>query len=154
MRIELLSDHPYLIPTVAKWRWEEWGHRDADGSLATWTAALEAHCQRSQIPLTLIAFEGDQPVGLVSLVLHDMDTRKDLSPWLPGLYVRPLFRSLGIASSLIQTLGEKARDLGYEKLFLYTYSAPGLYEKLGWEAIKKEDYQGQQVVIMHTTLLD
>jgi len=37
---------------------------------------------------------------------------------------------------------------------LYTYSAPGLYEKLGWEAINKEDYQGRKVVIMQTALLD
>ena len=93
-------------------------------------------------------------MGLVSLVLYDMDTRKDLSPWLAGLYVRPPSRSLGIASALIQALGEKARDLGYEKLFLYTHSASGLYEKLGWEAINKEDYQGREVVIMRTALLD
>jgi len=51
--------------------------------------------------LTLIAFEGGQPVGLVSLVLHDMDTRKDLSPWLAGLHIRLPFRSLGIALALI-----------------------------------------------------
>jgi len=32
--------------------------------------------------MTFVAVEDDQPVGSAALVVHDMETRKELSPWL------------------------------------------------------------------------
>lgn len=82
MNVELLADHPDWIPVIAKWHWDEWGHLDRTGSLKKWTQGLARRAHRDRIPMTFVAVEDDQPVGSAALVVHDMETRKELSPWL------------------------------------------------------------------------
>jgi GNAT superfamily N-acetyltransferase len=154
MRIAPLSDHPELIPRLAKWRWQEWGHLTPDRMLDEWEERLAQLSQRDRIPLTLVVFEGDQPVGLASLVHHDMDTRNDLSPWLAGLLVLPKYRKHGYGSALVVAIETRARDLGIDTLYLYTHSAQAIYEQLGWQVIKQESYQGRNVLIMNKAIGD
>jgi GNAT superfamily N-acetyltransferase len=103
---------------------------------------LEAHLQRQKIPLTFVALELDRPVGAVSLTLEDMETRKDLSPWLTGVFVLPEFRARGIASNLVKAVEEKARNLEVRELYLYSIRAIGLYEKLGWQEFDRVIHKG------------
>lgn len=51
--------------------------------------AREAEARLSGIPCARVAFSGRVPVGTVSLVEHNMDTRLDLRPWLAALFVLP-----------------------------------------------------------------
>jgi len=148
MCIKNLANHPEFIPAVARWRWDEWGHLDPDRTLNDVVKVLETHIVPEKIPQTLIAILGDQPVGTASLTQHDMKTRMDLSPWLAGVFVPPEYRSRGIASSLVRAIENLAGDLGYEEIFLYTNSAEGLYKKLCWVKIGREEYKGREVVIM------
>jgi GNAT superfamily N-acetyltransferase len=151
-QIALLVDYPELIPRLAKWRWDEWGHLDPEGSLDEWTERLTKRVHRDCIPLTVIALEDEQPVGMASLVQYDMDTRKDLSPWLAGLLVVPAFRKRGHGSALVVAIEACARDRGLDTLYLYTNSAQELYIKLGWKEINREAYRGREVVIMQKAL--
>ena len=148
MRIESIADHPDLIAVIAQWHWDEWGHLDPNGSLESWTAGLALRTNRDSIPTTLVALSGDTLAGSVTLVEHDMDTRRDLSPWLAGLFVHPDFRRQGIGSALTIAANEKAESLGVPLLYLYTRSAWGLYERLGWTAVSTTDYEGRNVTIM------
>jgi N-acetylglutamate synthase-like GNAT family acetyltransferase len=77
-----------------------------------------------------------------------MRTRKDLSPWLASVFVKPEFRNNGIATVLVNHIEDEATMLGIEKLFLYTEQARGLYLKLGWNDIEQCEYQGVDVAIM------
>jgi N-acetylglutamate synthase-like GNAT family acetyltransferase len=38
--------------------------------------------------------------------------------------------------------------MGIERLYLYTHSAQGFYEKLGWHHVSNSYYEGQDVSIM------
>ena len=100
------------------------------------------------VPTTLVALTGDTLAGSVTLVEHDMDTHRDLSPWLAGLLVHPDYRRRGVGSALTIAATEKAWALGILMLYLYTRSAPGLYERLGWTAVTTEHYEGRNVTIM------
>ena len=103
IRIETAAEHLDLVPTIADWRWTEWGHADSDGSAGSWGKALPARTSRDRLPATWIAMAEGQPVGSVSRAEHDMPDRPDLaamSPWLAGLYVMPTHRRLGIATQL------------------------------------------------------
>lgn len=133
---------------IAQWHWGEWGHLDPDGSLESWTAGLELRTNRDSVPTTLVALTGDTLAGSVTLVEHDMDTRRDLSPWLAGLFVHPDYRSQGVGSALTIAARKKAGSLGIPTLYLYTRSALGLYERLGWTAVTTEHYEGRNVTIM------
>lgn len=151
-RLALLADYPDLIPGLARWRWEEWGHLTPDRTLEEWEQQLAQRSQVDRIPLTVVAFVKDQAVGLASLVEYDMDTRKDLSPWLAGVLVHPKYRRCGYGASLVTAIEEQAKTLGVENLYLYTNSAQGLYTKLGWGEIGREPYRGREVVIMSKVL--
>ena len=148
VRIELLADHPDWVPLIAQWHWDEWGHLDPEGSLEKWTDALAGRSNRDKIPMTLVAVENGKPIGSASLEEHDMETRKDLTPWLSGVYVKSACRQRGIASRLLQAALAKARHLGVETLYLYTRSASGLYQKFGWVGFENCQYQGREVTIM------
>jgi GNAT superfamily N-acetyltransferase len=147
VRIENIADHPALVETVARWQWGEWGHLDPDDSLAARIASLRDQMP-DRIPTTSIALEGGEPLGTASLVMHDMDTHRELSPWLASVYVTPTARGRGVASALVRRVVQQAATLGIARLYLYTPDAQGLYEKLGWQAIGTEHFEGHHVTIM------
>lgn len=152
LRIEPAADHPDLIPRLGRWHWQEWGHHDPGGSLESWTEALRARTCRDRVPATFIAFEDTRPVGSAALVEHDMDTRRDLGPWLAGVFVLPDCRGRGIASALCCHAAEAARGFGVTRLYLYTNGAERLYESLGWHPFGREPYEGRTVTLMHLDL--
>jgi len=147
-----IAAHPDLVPVIARWHYEEWGHLDPAGSLQTWTEGLAERTQPERIPTTFVALESSLPVGSAVLVEHDMDTRLDLSPWLAGVFVLPSHRRRGIASRLVIHAMSKAREFGVETLYLYTRSAAPLYSQLGWRSIGREHYEGRWVTLMSVVL--
>jgi GNAT superfamily N-acetyltransferase len=148
MRIELLADHPSLVPVVSDWHFDEWGTNDPGTTPADWASELAGRCERDRIPITFVALVGSEPVGSTSLVHWDMETRRDLTPWLASVYVVPAFRQRGVATALVTGALAKARELGVRRLHLWTRSAAGLYERLGWRPLVEEPYAGKTVLVM------
>jgi GNAT superfamily N-acetyltransferase len=148
MRIESIADHLDLVPTIARWHWDEWGHTDPTGSLAAWTAGLRQRTHRDRIPTTYVALAGDELLGSVTLVEHDMDTHRELSPWLAGLYVEPSRRGQGVGSALVRHTVQKAGEMGIARLYLYSGPARSFYERLGWRPVAETVYHGRPVTIL------
>ena len=82
-----------------------------------------------------------------------MDTRTELAPWLAGIYVERNQRRKGIGSKLVRTLEGIAKDLGAQRLYLYTPQSAGFYTRLGWDEYEITAYKGQGVTIMEKILL-
>jgi N-acetylglutamate synthase-like GNAT family acetyltransferase len=89
-----------------------------------------------------------EPVGLASLVVCDMGTRPDLSPWLAAVYVLPAFRRRGIATALVTHVLVQAWWFGVRQLYLWTDSAASLYSRVGWRPLAEEPYKGKTVLVM------
>ena len=77
-----------------------------------------------------------------------MTTHHDLTPWLAGVYVLPIYRGQGIGTALIHHSENQAAQMGIPRLYLYTPSVERFYERLGWSTIERELYVGQAVAIM------
>jgi len=148
LKIESIADHLDLVEVIAAWHWNEWGHCDPSGSLESWTEGLRRRTLRDRIPTTYVAFEGDRLVGSVTLVDNDMATRPDLCPWLAGLYVIPEARVRGVGSALVRHAVAKVAEMGIPRLYLYTSITRRFYEKLGWQPIAEDFYEGEHVTIM------
>jgi GNAT superfamily N-acetyltransferase len=147
--IESIADHPELIETIARWHWQEWGQHDPNGSLESWTEGLRGRSQRDRIPTTYVGLgERGRLLGSVTLVERDMSSHPELTPWLAGLYVDPRFRGWGIGAKLTRHASEAAAKMGVTRLYLYTRGARGLYEKLGWQPLFDEPYEGRDVTVM------
>jgi len=154
MRIEYLADNVALIPIIAHWHHEEWGYFNPGDSVEKRIANLQTHLGRKQIPTTFVSLSGGILLGSVSLIIHDMDTRIDLSPWLANVYVTPEHRSRGIGTALVQRVIEEAVELSVETLYLFTPDREGFYASLGWSVVERTEYRGQQVVIMALHIMD
>lgn len=152
MKIAYLADHPEYVPTIATWLHEAWGHLTPGSTLADAVRGMAAYLNHDELPLALIALEGATLLGTASLVLHDMDTRPDLSPWLAGVFVAAEHRRQGYGTGLVRAVEDVAEQLGVEILYLYTPDQENFYARQGWSVLDRTEYRQEQVVIMQKVL--
>lgn len=141
-----LADCPQHLPLIARWQWEVWDHKR--WTLQQTIEEYRAWCQRDALPWGVIALENDQPVGCMALLANDLSDRSDLSPWLACLYVVPEHRGGDIARRLGEALEERARRLGYKKLYMWTEHNPAAYRRLGWQEMFKTREYEMDVTVM------
>jgi GNAT superfamily N-acetyltransferase len=153
--VEYLADHPESMAILARWLFEEWGHRSPDGTIAGMTENLHQRLNRDRLPLALVAIRDGQPLGTVRLKLKEVKIRPQYEHWLSTLYVHEPYRGEGIGSLLVKAAAEAATQLGVDELYLYTRhgETEALYAKLGWVIVEKTDYRGRPAVIMKKTLI-
>jgi predicted N-acetyltransferase YhbS len=148
LRVELMSDHPELVPVVSAWHFGEWGHEDPGGTPDSWAASLRERALRDRIPAVFVAFEGSLPIGSSALVSADMKTHPELSPWLINVFVLPEYRGTGVGGAVVDHACGFASGLGTEAVYLYTQGSGALYRRLGWSVLASESYGGAPVTVM------
>lgn len=152
LRIDYLANHPAAITTLATWSHNEWGYFYPERTLQDVEQAVAKRTNTDRIPLALVAYDCEELVGTVCLKEHDMDTRKNLMPWLAGLYVEASRRGEGIGRRLVVAIEEKAKELGIVRLYLFTPESEEFYLKLGWDVLERVVYQGHPATIMFKEL--
>jgi N-acetylglutamate synthase-like GNAT family acetyltransferase len=152
MKIDYLGNHIDFVAELAELHFNEWNHLSPERTLEDRTNRLKEIAQATDIPLMWIAIENHQAIGSAALVYEDMKTRKDLSPWLASVFVKPQFRGKGIGSQLVIHIESEAKKRSIKKLFLFTEHARQLYLKLGWHDLEECEYHGANVVIMYKQL--
>jgi GNAT superfamily N-acetyltransferase len=152
MKIDYLAEHQDFIPPLSKWFLREWQDFYGDKTWETVAEAFYPRLNRSAIPLALVAFEDDYPLGTISLLAESISTYKHLSPWLGGLYGREERRNQGVGRHLIEAGVAEARNLGAEQLFIGIRKAEDYYIKLGWQTIDRTFYHDEDITIMRLDL--
>lgn len=152
MKIEYLADHEDVIPIISDWFYREWSYLYPERTKDDFRRFISERVNKDKVPLTLVAFEGEELVGTVCLKTHDMDTKTELSPWLAGLYVKESWRKKGVGSALVKAIEQKAIELGINLLFLYTPESENFYYNLGWRVKEKTNYHKVPVTIMEKRL--
>jgi GNAT superfamily N-acetyltransferase len=151
-QIVALRDRMDLVPVVAKWAHEEfWSY--AGRTLEQTQVLFTPVPRETWLPRTFVLLQGETPVGTASIVEHDLDIRPELAPWLAALVVDRAARGRGHSRTLIKFVEDLARDNGVETLWLFTWSAEGLYAKLGWRAVERPEHNGYEVVVMNKDLV-
>jgi GNAT superfamily N-acetyltransferase len=154
MQIDYLANHSHFIPTLARWTYEEWRHLRPGDSIERRIERLQNESSGSRIPTVFVAFEGTDLFGSSKLVVNDMDSHPELTPWLAGVFVAPEYRHRGIGAALVRRVIDEARALEVKPLYLYTPSAADFYAKLNWSVFQKTTYRDMNVTIMSHDLRD
>lgn len=149
--ITYLPTDPTTIRTIAEWHQVEWGHL-SDRNTQDRIAEFHEQRESRSIPLTLVAWHDERPVGTASLLVHDMDTHPELTPWLGSVYVVPEMRGRGFGTQLCRSAMQEAGRLGVGTLYLFTPDQEQLYARLGWEVVAKEQYRGELETLMRIRL--
>lgn len=152
--IELLKDHMNHVPRLAA-IWHEvlgsvWIPSITTTEVENWMYAWK---NSTSLPVAHVALDGDRPVGVCSLQQND-GIRPDLWPWLCDLAVALPYQKQGIGRRLIEATTSKARELGYQKLYLFAFdpTLPTYYGRLGWRVIGEDRHRGLPVTVMTTDL--
>lgn len=154
IKIDYLKNHPDAIPELAAiWHQVLGSIWVPDIPVERVTARFQEHLNESQLPLTLVAFYDDKPIGMCSLRDND-GIRPDLAPWLGSLVVYPDYQREGIAIKLINAIKLKAKQLGFSHLYLFAFdpTLPNYYLKLGWNKIGMDKFKGHDVNVMDINL--
>lgn len=148
MKVGYLADHREHIPRLAEWLHAQWGHLHENDSVERRTARLESRATRGGVPVTFVAVDGETLLGSASLVVDDLETRPELTPWLASVFVAPEHRGRGVASALVKRVVEEAKTSGVDRLYLWTTDQERLYARLGWNPVERTRFQGEDVVVM------
>lgn len=133
--VELLIDHPHLVPAVGAIRWREWGHPPEPERLDWWVDVTAWEAGRDDLAVTWVAIDyRGHAVGAVGLGQFDIEERRDRSPWILGMIVAAQYRGMGIGSKLMRVLESWAYDHGHSQAWVATGGqAVHFYQKCGWE---------------------
>jgi len=134
IRIRSLVDRPEQGAQLAEWFRAEWG-----GHFQHWTTQkiVEEYFTPSTsvtgLPVILVAETAGRPIGSVMLRSHWRDSRRELGPWLGGLYVQPEYRGQAVARRLMEALAVEAKRRGYTSIYSGTKNLGRFLRSLGWE---------------------
>lgn len=152
--IELLKNHPNTIPALTRMWHDLLGRLWApDVSLQRVEANFQNHLNDGSLPLTFIALDGNEPIGMCSLREND-GIRPDLKPWLGSLIVSQHYQKQGVAKMLMDTVKQKAKEMGFAELFLFAFdpTIPRYYQQQGWFEIGNDQFRNHKVTVMKISL--
>lgn len=80
--------------------------------------------------------------------------RPDLKPWIGDLLVDKQYQKRGIGRMLINAAIKKSKQLGFKKLYLFTFDpvVSEYYQHLGWKKIGMDEFKSQPVTVMEIGL--
>jgi GNAT superfamily N-acetyltransferase len=153
IKIDLLKNHPEVIPGLSNIWYEVLGKTWMPEIAIEEIESLYYEELNGDMPLTYIALYGEICVGSCTLQLND-DVRPDLGPWIESLVVDPKYQKQGIGKMLLDVTLEKAKKLGFEKLYLFTFdpTIPKYYQRLGWKTIGMDEFKSHPVTLMEIAL--
>lgn len=152
--IDFLKTHQETIPRLAAIWYEVLGKKWVpDVPVEQVIQCFNEHLSETEMPITFVAFNNTNPVGMCSLREND-GIRQDLIPWLGSLVVDPDYQNEGIGRQLIDATKKKAKGLGFAKLYLFAFdpTLPKYYQRLGWKIIGIDQCKKQQVTMMEIGL--
>lgn len=154
IKIDFLKNHPHAIPALANIWYEVLGKIWVpDVLVENVIARFSDHLNDQYLPITFVALDSDVPVGMCSLREND-GIRPDLTPWLGSLVVDPRYQKQGTGKMLADATVKKAKELGFEKLYLFAFdpTIPEYYKRLGWKKIGMDEFKSHPVTVMEIGL--
>jgi hypothetical protein len=128
-------------------RVHEWGNRSGHPLTRT-RDEIARSTSRLGPQQTFVLLADGVPVGTSSLVVHDLDERPDLTPWLAGVLIVPEARRRGYVIPLIQAVEAASVAAAIPRLWLHTEHAEGIYAKAGWERVEVVQREGKSAVTL------
>jgi predicted N-acetyltransferase YhbS len=152
--IDLLKNHPERVQRCAE-IWHQVLGRIwlPDLPLEHVVQRFSNHLNEHELPLTVVAFQDNKLIGMCSLREND-GIRPGTTPWLGSLAVDPDYQKKGIGRMLINSTKNKAKEMGFGKLYLFAFdpALPDYYTRLGWVKIGMDEFKRHSVTVMSTVL--
>ena len=93
----------------------------------------------SNLPIGIAMIEEEKIIGFCTLRENRLNNHLNINPWVCNVMIFEEFRGKGYAKTLLNFAGQKFKELGYKKMYVWTDQAPDFYKKLDWK------YEGEVV---------
>ncbi len=151
LSVRPLAQLPALKPLVSSWllsEWPAWYGAAGEGNLEGDVEAFAA--SEHQLPVGLIAFLCESPVGFGSLKQESIKSHPHLFPWAASGYVLPAHRGQGIGAFLLHSIEAHAKSLGYPHVYSGTSTATSLLVRAGWQTVEQVQHAGKPLNIFRS----
>jgi len=140
------------LKLIADWYLKQW-NIPADVTIKR-LQTITADKEQFQVLMTL----DGSPVSTGGLydhvgLLDKVPRLKIHKKWLALIYTIPDKRSKGYGALICKFIQDHAKNLGLNKIHLFTDTAEHLYKRLGWTEIEKMTISDRNIVIMTKDLL-
>jgi N-acetylglutamate synthase-like GNAT family acetyltransferase len=155
-KVVALAEHPHHWQTAAEWSFAAWHHEFPSDTVQTYLDqyALAQSKPEQLLEVFAAVTDKDQLLGVSTLVHDDeLPDAPEPGPWLAAVFVTPDARKLGVGSALVQQVVNRARELDYPKIYLYTEHQENWYASTGWVKIRDIIFLGLHHTVMHLDLV-
>lgn len=133
---------------VGQWIYQEWARFEIPAVWEENKADIARSLDQAvTVPKFFACRIDGKLAGIASVVPHDLPTCPELGPWLANVLVLPPWRRRGIGRALVRHVMDYACAL-VPTLYLYTFDQVGLYQHLGWEVVRRDQYAGRAITVM------
>lgn len=148
MEIRYLKDAFQHAPRLAAAHAAEWQHLYEGWDAGTALQEFAVQHSDGRLPTTLIACEGAELLGSVSLIFDDLPGWEHLNPWIASFYVEPAQRRRGIGSQLLEAADGVLRAQRIVTAYLFTENRTAYFAARGWRAYAPLDILGRHATLM------
>ena len=156
-KVASLAEHPHHWQTAAEWSFEAWKHDFPSDTVQTYLDQYALASSKSEELLEVFAAidSQDDLLGVATLVDDDeLPDAPEPGPWLAAVFVTPDARKFGVGSALVEHVVNRARELGYPKIYLYTEHQELWYASKGWTKIRDIIFLGLHHTVMQLELFN
>ena len=87
---------------------------------------------KDELPFGIAMLDKENIIGFCVFKIENLKKYPEITPWISDVMIIEEYRKKGYGRLLIQT-GEKIlKELGYNKVYIWTDQAPEFYKKLGF----------------------
>lgn len=151
-KVESLADFPEHWQNAAQWSYAAWQHEFPSDTVQTYLDmySFAATQPTNRLVEVYAAISQDNELlGVATLIDDDeLPDANEPGPWLAAVFVEPGSRKFGIGSALVQRVVDRATELNYPTLYLYTEFAENWYVTKGWTKIRPTLFLG----LLHTVM--
>ena len=155
-KVIALAEHPHHWQTAAEWSFEAWKHEFPSDTVQTYLDQYALAASESEELLEVFAATDSHGnlLGVATLVDDDeLPDAPEPGPWLAAVFVTPSAREFGVGSALVEHVVNRARELGYPKIYLYTEHQELWYASKGWTKIRDIVFLGLHHTVMQLELV-
>lgn len=149
IRVEDVPRDHGLRLTLAHWSLAEWVHDFPDDTIDWYLDLYEEASRARSVPSVFVAHLDGKLAGTASLVADDeLPGAVEPGPWVAAVFVTPPARRKGVGEALVRAAIDRARDLGFGEVYLYTRDGVEWYRSSGWEVVRTTELAGRPVTVM------
>jgi GNAT superfamily N-acetyltransferase len=149
VEVVLIPNDEEIWHQAATWCLAEWHDVWPQDTLHTYIEHYRATAtEPNRLPLVLAAMEGQDLLGVITLIDDDELPGATESPWLAACFVSAEHRGKGVGQLLVQECERLAAAMGHRALHLFTWSERHWYERQGWHVLREVDLGGRPTSVM------